>query len=476
MSRKQINDCLDAIFGSCNANLFKANYLASFGLLSQAEDIMNLFGISDPRLPMFYSAFYLSLNSQVTTNGRYLNKLKEYARKSLYESMAQDDSVTAYRAFGNLIVCQWNYGVDSLWISADIKALKAKNRKWKMKKIDALFHKYAMILACNANNTAMKIQEGEAYLALIPDDFKSIHAKCSAYKTVGKIYAESDNTRKAEEYLNKAMLYTYLIGCPDLRLAVLSTYKNLHEKGKLTWRSYTPLELQYLELKDSLRSYAFAEGLLQMENLKEQRKMQSQVIRAESRSQIMTWGLVGAGFVITVILIFLYIVNRKNNALRQRAHFLIKRMREMYSETAGDFPGNNASAVKYKASNLSDEDKKEIEHAIKRTLLSDKIFSGDLSLNGFSELAGWPPRAVSQVINEVFGCNFSTLVNRARIVEACRRLDMPEYSWWSIEGIASSVGFNNRTTFSSNFRRFTGLGIREYRRNATIRPASDDDS
>lgn len=48
MSRKQINDCLDAIFGSCNANLFKANYLASFGLLSQAEDIMNLFGISDP--------------------------------------------------------------------------------------------------------------------------------------------------------------------------------------------------------------------------------------------------------------------------------------------------------------------------------------------------------------------------------------------------------------------------------------------
>lgn len=120
MSRKQINDCLDAIFGSCNANLFKANYLASFGLLSQTEDIMNLFGISDPRLPTFYSAFYLSLNSQVTTNGRYLNKLKEYARKSLYESMAQDDSVTAYRAFGNLIVCQWNYGVDSLWISADI--------------------------------------------------------------------------------------------------------------------------------------------------------------------------------------------------------------------------------------------------------------------------------------------------------------------------------------------------------------------
>lgn len=148
----------------------------------------------------------------------------------------------------------------------------------------------------------------------------------------------------------------------------------------------------------------------------------------------------------------------------------------MYSETSGDFPENNASIVKYKASTLSDNDKKTIETAIKRALLSDKIYSGDLSLNGFSELVGWPARAVSQVINEVFGCNFSTLVNRARIVEACRRLDMPEYSWWSIEGIAASVGFKNRTTFSSNFRRFTGLGIREYRRNATIRPSSDNDN
>lgn len=121
MSRKQINDCLDAIFGSCNANLFKANYLASFGLLSQAEDIMNLFGISDPRLPMFYSAFYLSLNSQVTTNGRYLNKLKEYARKSLYESMAQDDNLhLSFQCFLRLK----EEAIRASWLMKDARILR----------------------------------------------------------------------------------------------------------------------------------------------------------------------------------------------------------------------------------------------------------------------------------------------------------------------------------------------------------------
>lgn len=50
-------------------------------------------------------------------------------------------------------------------------------------------------------------------------------------------------------------------------------------------------------------------------------------------------------------------------------------------------------------------------------------------------------------------------------MEAMRRFDDAErYGNYSIEGVAESVGFRSRSTFSTWFKRFTGLGAAEYRR------------
>lgn len=43
---------------------------------------------------------------------------------------------------------------------------------------------------------------------------------------------------------------------------------------------------------------------------------------------------------------------------------------------------------------------------------------------------------------------------------------MPQYANLSMEAIGESVVFSSRTTFTVNFRRFTGLGIRAYRQAA----------
>lgn len=123
-----------------------------------------------------------------------------------------------------------------------------------------------------------------------------------------------------------------------------------------------------------------------------------------------------------------------------------------------------AKAQRYDGSNLKDEDKEHIAADIRKVLESPAVFSSDFSLSTLSEMVGRTPKAVSQVVNEVFSTNFSTLVNKIRIYEACRRIDSPEYSNWSVEGIAESVGYSQRNTFSSNFKKLTGMGIREYRR------------
>lgn len=77
------------------------------------------------------------------------------------------------------------------------------------------------------------------------------------------------------------------------------------------------------------------------------------------------------------------------------------------------------------------------------------------------------PRYVSQTVNEIFRCNFSTYVNQVRIREAMRRLgNNPKYAYYSIEGIAESVGFKSRSGFTAWFKRIAGLSPSEYRRMA----------
>lgn len=65
---------------------------------------------------------------------------------------------------------------------------------------------------------------------------------------------------------------------------------------------------------------------------------------------------------------------------------------------------------------------------------------------------------VSQVINYVFKKNFSTFVNEYRVNLACERLaDTAGYGRYSINGIGESVGFKSSATFSTVFKKMTGM-------------------
>ncbi len=70
---------------------------------------------------------------------------------------------------------------------------------------------------------------------------------------------------------------------------------------------------------------------------------------------------------------------------------------------------------------------------------------------------------MSQVINDLIGTNFPSLLNSHRINEACRRLlDVKNYGGLTIEAIAESLGYKSRSNFSKNFKKHTGLNPKEY--------------
>lgn len=67
-------------------------------------------------------------------------------------------------------------------------------------------------------------------------------------------------------------------------------------------------------------------------------------------------------------------------------------------------------------------------------------------------------RYVSEVINEVFGKNFRTMLNEYRIKKAMIRLsDIENYGHFTIKAISEGVGYKSQATFNIAFAKFTGL-------------------
>lgn len=69
---------------------------------------------------------------------------------------------------------------------------------------------------------------------------------------------------------------------------------------------------------------------------------------------------------------------------------------------------------------------------------------------------------VSQIINDRLGCTFTGLINRFRLDEAKKKLDLSTPEPGSILEIAMETGFNSKSNFYLLFKKYTGLTPRQY--------------
>ncbi len=113
---------------------------------------------------------------------------------------------------------------------------------------------------------------------------------------------------------------------------------------------------------------------------------------------------------------------------------------------------------------ISESEQSRIKQAIEEFFYSsEEWMQSDFSLSRLCEIAGSNKLYVSQVINDVMGTNFHSLLNHHRINEARRRLlDVKNYGGMTIEAIAESLDYKSRSNFSKNFKKYTGLNPKEY--------------
>jgi AraC-like DNA-binding protein len=95
--------------------------------------------------------------------------------------------------------------------------------------------------------------------------------------------------------------------------------------------------------------------------------------------------------------------------------------------------------------------------------MSDKIFTDPkLSIEVLAKMINSNSKYVSQVFNDSFGSSFSNYINRLRIEEAKRIFCEHKSARYSIEGVGNMVGFQSKSTFNTQFRKFTGMTPGEY--------------
>lgn len=120
--------------------------------------------------------------------------------------------------------------------------------------------------------------------------------------------------------------------------------------------------------------------------------------------------------------------------------------------------------VKYKNSGLPPSLAKKLAADLQQLMSKEQLYKeNNLKLETLAEKLNSNRHFVSQVINQFYNTNFFDFINSNRIDEAKRLLVGGDEEMNIIE-IAYAVGYNNKVTFNTVFKRFTGLTPTEYRK------------
>lgn len=120
-------------------------------------------------------------------------------------------------------------------------------------------------------------------------------------------------------------------------------------------------------------------------------------------------------------------------------------------------------SVKYQRSSLNDEAIRSIYTNLVEKMETEKIFKDpDLNLDHVATLLGIHPNALSQTINTIENKNFYDYINRQRIEEFKRLSVLPENQKFTILSLAFESGFNSKTSFNRNFKKYMNCSPREF--------------
>jgi AraC-like DNA-binding protein len=123
------------------------------------------------------------------------------------------------------------------------------------------------------------------------------------------------------------------------------------------------------------------------------------------------------------------------------------------------------STGKYQKSLLTDERAAAVARRLLDLMETKKPYlEPELTLPELAEKLSIFPHHLSQVINREMNKSFFDFVNEYRVREAKRLLSSPQFSHYSVLGIALDAGFNSKSAFYTAFGKHAGMTPSEFRK------------
>lgn len=126
---------------------------------------------------------------------------------------------------------------------------------------------------------------------------------------------------------------------------------------------------------------------------------------------------------------------------------------------------NRIIQKKYNSSTLTNSAAKSLSEKLTQYMVEEKPYrNNELKVGNLAKMLEVSPHHLSQVINEQHHKSFNQFINEYRLDEASSMLRSKAFKDTYIISIAYQVGFNNKTTFNSAFKAYTGMSPSKYRK------------
>ncbi|MBI9072683.1 MAG: AraC family transcriptional regulator [Melioribacteraceae bacterium] len=287
----------------------------------------------------------------------------------------------------------------------------------------------------------------------------------NCYHELSDLYIKTEEFANALEYSKMAYGISDEIGANLLKSKTAMNLNLLFKKEGNYKKSLEFLEVSQaindsLFNKETIRSITKSEMQYNFEKEKslsaKEYNKEKEILIAEIDHQKELRNFFVISFLIAAILMAVLI----NMFLARRKAYktLVRKSAELLKKDECKDSEESDVKNKYNNSKLDKEYLRELQSEIHRLVLEDKIYlDPDLTIKSLSEKINTNSTYLSQTINSFYGKNFNTFINEFRIKEAQKLILDDIHESMSIEGIAVSVGFNNRTSFSAAFKNYTGV-------------------
>lgn len=473
LSRKEKQLAVRAFEGRWHVYFFHFfDYSKALENLQRAHDIAKDTGSGLARISLDFGCMYQAMAEQsgdLKTDSLAIG----YYREAFQLAIGEKDYPTMDMTVSNLLTV-----AHTLSCLTTVKGEMAAYRKLRQAASGGQFNytllQYEGLLSMEQGKWQEALACFERQLQLLKDGPQSVRYQCAAWLNQARCHTALGHYAEAMQLLESTLNAARQHDMKDAKLEVyglMEQYSTMAGNQQMADRC----RHQRLQLKDTLLNYQQVASIEELRFLGEIKDLDEKIRRERLTQERLRLSLLVFTGVALLVVVFLMVLWRKNKVLRRANTTLYRknvallqaeeeeRCQRKALENMLQQEGNRE---KYKSSNLRDESKEQLMQKIADVMEnSPEILSADFTGQTLAAMIGSNYNYVSQVINECRGCNFSTYINEYRVREACRRLkDFCHYGHLTIEAIGNGVGFRSRTTFTTAFRRSTGLMPSEYRR------------